>query len=367
MRVAGGPGFRSCLLTGAILLLAGCTADENDVDAFPFGGLVQCGDAPFVAVFSGVTAESLATPKPGDSASSNVYGIRPDGSVEPVTTDMGTYRFGIAADASTLYATPYPTLLSVGSVEPVWVDSVVTIDLRTGFRSVLAEGPAFEDVLPSPDGSRLAVTIPVPTDQPGYSNVRIAFLDTDGPGRLGDVGGFDLPPGRTVSGLVWDPDGQSLAYTNLYLDGGYDVWTVDATTGKDRVVHQGEGRVGGFHSLAWSPDGGHLLAVESGLRADDDRLLERVIEIDVASGASSVVLEGDVGQVVYSAQGGSTVTRLINGPTGSRGAESDERARAQTWTRGEGGTFTLTSESEIGADLGLLSGSRLDIPACALG
>src|SRR3954470_19925310 len=57
------------------------------VDGAPFAGLARCGDQPFVAVFRGFTAEGQQVEQAGSSPSSDIYGVLPDGSVSPVTTD----------------------------------------------------------------------------------------------------------------------------------------------------------------------------------------------------------------------------------------------------------------------------------------
>lgn len=148
---------------GMTVLLSGCGAPAGEVNApavdeAPFGMLVQCGEAPYIGVFRGFTEEGLATERSGSSPSSDVYGLRPDGSAERLTTDLGSYDFGISADGLTVFASPAPEAIDPRPEDTIFPDRVVAIDLRTGERSVLVEIPGLLYVVPSPAGSQLAVT-----------------------------------------------------------------------------------------------------------------------------------------------------------------------------------------------------------------
>lgn len=53
---------------GLVVLLSACGVRAGEptapvVDEAPFGGLVQCGDMPYVGVFRGFTDEGLVTEK----------------------------------------------------------------------------------------------------------------------------------------------------------------------------------------------------------------------------------------------------------------------------------------------------------------
>src|SRR4051794_31251973 len=138
------------MLVGVVAVVSGCAHSAgaptlgapaaSRVDGAPFAELARCGDQPFVAVFRGFTAEGERVERAGSSPSSDIYGVRPDGSVSPVTTDLGSYDSGIAADAATVYASPSAaadaTLASTPSA-----DRVVAISPATGRQTAVLEAP----------------------------------------------------------------------------------------------------------------------------------------------------------------------------------------------------------------------------------
>src|SRR3954454_762708 len=154
------PARTGLVLLGIAALASACAPVDGDeppdprapaqVDGAPFAGLARCGDQPFVAVLRGFTAEGGLVEKPGSSPSSDIYGVRPDGSVSPVTADLGSYEFGITADAATVYASPSAaagaTLASTPSA-----DRVVAISPATGRQTAVLEAPDLGAVTPAPD------------------------------------------------------------------------------------------------------------------------------------------------------------------------------------------------------------------------
>jgi dipeptidyl aminopeptidase/acylaminoacyl peptidase len=157
--------------------------------------------------------------------------------------------------------------------------------------------------------------------------------------------------------LTWSPDGQRLAFVATLPDATQDVRVADAVTGDSTTLHQVDAAIA-LLSLDWSPDGRTLLTVEGHAPTNAGRSRDRVVEIDVATGRSTIVLRGVRGDLVYSAADGSRLTMLDNSPESS--------AVARTWSRTRGGRFVETSAAEIGADVGLVGADRLDIPRCAL-
>ena len=111
----------SVLVGVAVLSLLGCAApgSHTGAAAHPLGHLVPCDGVPFVAVFSGVTQVGRDTEKAGSTQSSDVYGVRPDGSVAAITDDLGTYEFGLADDGAAVYVSPYGTLTDADGLPPI--------------------------------------------------------------------------------------------------------------------------------------------------------------------------------------------------------------------------------------------------------
>ncbi|NKY41097.1 hypothetical protein, partial [Cellulomonas septica] len=133
------------------------------VDGTPFAGLSACGSQPFVAVVRGFTAAGEVVEGPGSSPSSDILGVGPDGSVTPVTNDLGSYAFGLTDDAATVYASPTPDVAPAARATPA--DDVLAIDVATGRRTPVLQATEVGEVAPAPDGSTLALTLP-PDDVP---------------------------------------------------------------------------------------------------------------------------------------------------------------------------------------------------------
>ena len=300
--------------------------------------------------------------KPGSSPSSDIYGVRPDGSVSPVTTDLGSYEFGIAADAATVYASPSPAVAPTVEAAPP-ADRVVAIDPATRRQTVVLEAPDVGGVAPAPDGSRLGLTVFTAGKAPGAGASAPAVVDLPASAAPRSLAPAAASANRAepvvvaTRELTWSPDGLRLAFVTTLPDASQEVRVVDPATGDSTTLHRVDGTIA-LLSLDWSPDGTTLLTVEGRAPTDAGRSRDRVVEIDVATGRSAIVLRGVRGDLVYSAADGSRLTMLDNGP--------DASAVARTWSRTAGGRFAETSVGEIGADVGLMSADRLDIPRCAL-
>ncbi|GEL97761.1 hypothetical protein CTE05_13080 [Cellulomonas terrae] len=351
---------------------SGDSPDARRVDRAPFAALAPCGDQPFVAVFRGFTADGELVEKVGSSPSSDIYGVRPDGSVSPVTTDLGSYQFGIADDAATIYASPDPspsssTSRSTADVTTVApspsADRVVAIATASGQQTLVLEAPDVGAVAPAPDASRLGLTVFTAGEQPDVGTTAPAVVDlpaVSAPRSLApDTGAARRaePVVVVTRELTWSSDGQRLAFVATLPDATQEVRVADAVTGESSSLHRSDATTA-LLSLDWSPDGTTLLAVEGRAPTNAGRSRDTVVEIDVATGRSTIVLRGVRGDLVYSAADGSRLTMLDNGPESS--------AVARTWSRTPGGRFVQTSTATIGADLGLVGADRLDIPRCAL-
>lgn len=376
------PASTGVRLLGIALLVSACAPTIDDgspqsrdaprANGAPFAALAQCGDQPFVAVFRGFTADGELVEKAGSSPSSDIYGVRPDGSVSPVTTDLGSYQFGIADDAATIYASPDPspsssTSRSTADVTTVApspsADRVVAIATASGQRTLVLEAPDVGAVTPAPDASRLGLTVFTAGEQPDVGTSAPAVVDLPAvaaPRSLApdaEAARRAEPVVVATRELTWSPDGQRLAFVATLPDATQEVRVADAVTGDGTTLHRSDATTA-LLSLDWSPDGTTLLTVEGRAPTNAGRSRDSVVEIDVATGRPRIVLRGVRGDLVYSAADGSRLTMLDNSP--------ESAAVARTWSRTPGGRFVEASRAEIGADVGLVGADRLDIPRCAL-
>jgi len=377
------PASTGVLLLAVALLVSACAptigAESPDsphalrVDRTPFAALAQCGDQPFVAVFRGFTADGELVEKAGSSPSSDIYGVRPDGSVSPVTTDLGSYEFGIADDAATIYASPDtspsasapPSTADVTTVAPSpSADRVVAIAPTSGQQTLVLEAPDVGAVAPAPDGSRLGLTVFTAGEQPEVGTSAPAVVDLPAvaaPRSLAPppaaAAGRGEPVAVATRELTWSPDGQRLAFVATLPDATQEVQVADEVTGATTTLHRVDATIA-LLSLDWSPDGTTLLTVEGRSPTTMGKSRDTVVEIDVATGRSTIALRGVRGDLVYSAADGSRLTMLDN--------SAESSAVARTWSRRPGGRFVETSVAPLGADVGLVGADRLDIPRCAL-
>lgn len=375
------PASTGVLLLGIALLVSACAptigAESPDsphalrVDRAPFAALAQCRDQPFVAVFRGFTADGELVEKAGSSPSWDIYGVRPDGSVSAVTTDLGSYEFGIADDAATIYASPDPSpsasapaTAGVTTVAPSpSADRVVAIAPASGQQTLVLEAPDVGAVAPAPDGSRLGLTVFTAGEQPDVGTSAPALVDlpaVSAPRSLAPDAGAARraePVVVATRELTWSPDGQRLGFVATLPDATQEVRVADALDGDSTTLHRVDATIA-LLSLDWSPDGTTLLTVEGRAPTNAGRSRDRVVELDVATGRSAIVLRGVRGDLVYSAADGSRLTMLDN--------SRESYAVARTWSRTPGGRFVETSAAEIGAEVGLVGADRLAIPRCAL-
>lgn len=360
--------FRSQWLAflGLTALISGCGAPSGKanppaVDQEPFANLLQCSEAPYVGVFRGFTQEGLANERNGSAPSWDVYGLRPDGSAERITTDLGSYDFGISADGLTIFVSPSPEQTGPRPEDTSTPDQIVAIDIRTGEESVLLEVPGLLAVVPSPDGSQLAVTSLTGADPSlGTGDSRLAIFDLNDRGGLKPVPGFEEGSNQVDRNPVWSPDGLSLAYIASLSNSSNEIRVVDMGSAEERVAYTDDAKEGSLLSLDWSLDGRFLLMLDSGIRRDSGERFDNVIEIDIESKGSTVVLYAAVGgDLSYSSSDGSRITSVFT-------LELGAPVLAQSWTRGEDGTYLMTSSAEVGKDVGLVGADRLAIPDCAI-
>ena len=284
------------MLLGIALLVSACapttgagspdSPDALRVGGAPFGGLAQCGEQPFVAVFRGFTADGELVERTGSSPSSDIYGVRPDGSVSPVTTDLGSYEFGIADDAATIYASPDPPPSTSGASSTAdapaaattpSADKVVAIDPASGQQTLVLEAPDVGAVAPAPDGSQLGLTVFTAGEQPEVGTSAPAVVDLPAvaaPRSLAptaEAARRAEPVVVATRELTWSPDGQRLAFVATLPDATQEVQVADAVTGGTTTLHRVDATIA-LLSLDWSPDGTTLLTVEGRAPTNDGQV-----------------------------------------------------------------------------------------------
>lgn len=352
---------------GVATLLVACAAPVGPVtsrptgatrvEGAPFALLSACSGQPFVAVVRGFTAEGEVAEADGSSPSSDIFGVRPDGSVTPVTGDLGSYAFGITDDAATVYASPTPVIPPTARAAPT--DGVLAIDVVTGRRTPVVEATDVGEVAPAPDGSTLALTLTppgVPRDAGTSSPALVDLPAAVAPRPLEPAAtSRAAPAGTATRDLTWSPDGTRLAFVVTLPDAAQEIHVTDTAAGDTTTLHHVDATVA-LLSLDWSPDGTTLLAAEGRAPSATGRSRDQAVEIDVATGRATVVLRGIRGDLVYSAADGSRVTTIDNGSS----------PVVRTWSRPAGGRFVATASAPIGADAHLVAADHLDIPRCAM-
>jgi hypothetical protein len=345
----------------AVSAVASCGAppggDSQVSASSPLGPLSACDGQPYVAMFNGVTQDGLNNEKPGSTPSSDIYGIRPDGSVERFTTDQGTYYFGLSADARTVFAAPYP---SVGTPSASQERSVQIFDIDVASKKSTPLSPvsSVADLQPSPDGSQLAIAT---TMTPAGSTSRvaaIALLHLPAPSDAPDLVALSPAPSYTIRSLAWSPDGRSLAFIATFPDLTTELRVRDIATGEEQTLYGRQGESGALSSLDWSPSGRFLLTVKATVDIAKDTELIQAVEIDVTHRTSFPVLTGVRQALTYTAADDSRISALVNEP--------GQPVMARTWLRAGDGTFQLGGSTELGKDLGIVGGTHLQLPRCAL-
>jgi TolB protein len=125
----------------------------------------------------------------------------------------------------------------------------------SGRRNLTAAGDVFEwSPVWSPDGGRIAFT----AQGSELSSTQIYVMNADGSNRR------QLTHGRAYSQMgMWSPDGQTIFYTQIDLDGNVTSWTMDADGSDNR-------RVPGFQESFRSPDGKHVAGTRNSGLDDSD-------------------------------------------------------------------------------------------------
>jgi Tol biopolymer transport system component len=104
---------------------------------------------------------------------------------------------------------------------------------------------------------------------------------------------FEAEQGVFVFGPAWSPDGSTIAYVSRATEfpGRFAVWSIDANGGDPReLVPLGDEQIAEVSGLVWSPDGSSLaLAINP---SGPDRTAGRIAVVDLAAATMRFITEG---------------------------------------------------------------------------
>ncbi|MGZ8716896.1 MAG: TolB family protein [Gaiellaceae bacterium] len=168
----------------------------------------------------------------------------------PIAYTCGTTICTINPDGTAKNSTTFPT----GASDPSWSSD----ESEIAYVSASAISVAHADgTSPTPLGTVSGSTQPTFS----FDGDRVAYV------RNGDIftiqsntGGGALPVTNTVgvddADPAYSPDGTKIAFASVDPGTGYDIWTVNVTTG---VLHQVTNAAGDERSPTWSPSGATIV------------------------------------------------------------------------------------------------------------
>jgi dipeptidyl aminopeptidase/acylaminoacyl peptidase len=200
---------------------------------------------------------------------------------------------------------------------------------------ILAMGP----VKWSPDGERLAIVVTLAFDQS-----QIVIVDRDG----GNARTASVNSQIIMSDIAWSPDGKHIAYLMSTLPRalGRDLFVTDLEENRVRRITNGANY--GIVALAWN--GSDILLAEStGEQGGEvSNTVSRILRIDAATGATTVLASDIVGTVRGVAPGGGWFIVLRNR---ERAGSDYLRDVVRVTLPGRAEKTLLASQRTIGAEI----------------
>ncbi|UQZ34433.1 hypothetical protein C2I18_13430 [Paenibacillus sp. PK3_47] len=178
-----------------------------------------------------------------------------NGTQETVVKPEGTYVHEVVQSGNTVYYV-------MGEDMGLYAYNTETQESREILQNVAW-------VIPSPDGSRLAI---VKRTEPG--EMVLMLTDTEGNEQQSR-----LAAGQQIYGTSWSPDGSKLAYSLTAADAGSDqdgVFITEVETGEQTQILSD---IEASNPLRWSPSGKKLLAASAVLKDDAYQAITYVIRL----------------------------------------------------------------------------------------
>jgi WD40 repeat protein len=222
----------------------------------------------------------------------------------------------------------------------------------------LSPVPSVADLRPSPDSSKLAIATTTMLPGANSQGPALGLLDLPASSNAPGPAVLNPAPSYAIDSLAWSPDGGSLAFIATFPDLTTELRVRNVATGEEQTLYGRQGESGALSSLDWSPSGRFLLTVKTTVDIATDTTSIQAIEIDVTHRTSFPVLTGVRQALTYTAADDSRISALVNEP--------GQPVVARTWLRSRDGTFQLEGSTELGKSLGIVGGTHLQLPRCAL-
>jgi WD40 repeat protein len=345
------------VLLCSILALVACgvrPAPQAD-GGEPLDGLRLCPGSSFVAALTSSSSEDPAIDLTAPSDITHVYGLRPDGTVQRLTSEDANYQYDLAADASHVLAVPYGapsdpgTSLADGSYMPRSPYRVLLAPTDSAEVRTVLTHEGITSIAEGPDGRYAAI---ISRNQSSLSIEILTFDLADSTlERQQELSGVTVP-----TNLAWSPDGATFALLGKLNDRPErHVITVDANSGETQAFALPQDNV---IDLDWSPDSKRLLVLSLGTTTDGATSEYLAHEIQRDTGRVTTLSLGTelISGLAYASSDGRDLLAVVL----PRGTIPILRSLRLTDDR-------IAIVSEMGLPEGLTGPGRLVIAECARG
>lgn len=281
--------IRGLPLVAAAVLVASCASPTPTVG----GLLTQCASARYVGAFAGGA----------DPETFDLYGLRSDGSFEPLTSDGRSFDPWLAGDGETLLYTRNDGTVTADAPTPP--RQILVQDLVTRKKRVIVSADNVRAPSLSPDARTVAFTSTGLSERDKYGRISLVGL---APGSAPiPLAAANAGPNTSQELPRWRPQSQSLAYLSVQhgsanADLTYSVHIVDLKSNSDSIVYAAPVNAP-IEDLTWNPDGARLLITVRSFDLEarpSVRAIElRVLRDQQRLGQPSTLVDPALGNTVY--------------------------------------------------------------------